>query len=133
VDTGLTIVDVEDVATGHLLAAERGRVGERYILGGENLTLKQILDILAELSGRPKARFRIPHAVAQAWAYVDVALAKLNPRHVPTATPEMVRISREYEWFSSSKAVRELGFPQTFAREALRKAVAWYRTYGYAP
>ena len=133
VDTGMNIVDVEDVAAGHLLAAERGRVGERYILGGENLTLKQVLDLLAEVSGRPLVRQRIPHRVALAWAYVDVALARLNPRHVPAATPDKVRLSRQKEYYDSSKAVRELGFRPTPAREALRKAVAWYRAHGYAP
>ncbi len=133
VDTGLNIVGVENVAAGHLLAAERGRVGERYILGGENLTLKQILDLLAEISGRPQVRLRIPHAVALAWSYVDVALARLNPCHRPTATPQKVRLSRRYEFFDPGKAVRELGLPQTPAREELRKAVEWYRTYGYAP
>jgi dihydroflavonol-4-reductase len=133
VDTGLNIVDVEDVAVGHLLAAEQGRVGERYILGGENLTLKQIVDLLAEISGRPPARFRIPHAVAQAWSYLDVALARLIPSRVPAATPEKVRLSRRYEFFDPGKAVRELGLPRTPAREGLRKAVAWYRENGYAP
>lgn len=133
VDTGLTVVDVEDVAAGHLLAAERGRVGERYILGGENLTLKQVLDLLAEVSGRPRVRFRIPYAVALVWAYVDVALTRLIPNYIPTATPETVRLSRNYEYFDSGKAVRELGLPQTPAREALRKAVEWYRANGYAP
>jgi dihydroflavonol-4-reductase len=133
VATGLNIVSVEDVAAGHLLAAERGRVGERYILGGENLTLKQVLDLLAEISGRPSGRFRIPHAVAFAWSYADVTLARLNPRRTPAATPEKVRLSRRYEFFDPSKAVRELGLPQTPAREGLRKAVEWYRTHGYAP
>jgi dihydroflavonol-4-reductase len=133
VDTGLNIADVEDVAAGHLLAAERGRVGERYILGGENLTLKQVLDLLAAISGRPPVRLRIPHAVALGWSYVDVALARLNPRRTPAATPEKVRLSRRYEFFDPGKAVRELGLPQTPAREALRKAVEWYRAHGYAP
>ena len=133
VDTGLNIVDVEDVASGHLLAAERGCVGERYILGGENLTLRQILDLLAGASGRPPARYRIPHAIAQAWSYLDVALARLNPRRVPAATPEKVRLSRQYEFYDPGKAERELGLPQTPAREGLRKAVAWYRAHGYAP
>ena len=82
VDTGMNIVDVDDVAVGHVLAAEKGRIGERYILGGENLTLKEVLDLLAEVSGRPTARLRIPHSVALAWAYVDVALARLNPHHL---------------------------------------------------
>jgi dihydroflavonol-4-reductase len=132
VDTGLNIVDVDDVAAGHLLAAERGRVGERYILGGENLTLKQILDILAEVSGRQRVRLRVPYGMAQAWAYVDVALAWLNPRRTPSATPEKVRLSRRCEFFDPGKAVRELGLPCTPARDALRKAVEWYIANGYA-
>jgi len=132
VDAGLNIVDVEDVAAGHLLAAERGRAGERYILGGENLTLKQILDMLAEISGRPQVRFRIPHWVAQCWAYVDVTMATLNPRRIPAATPDKVRLSRRYEFFDPGRAVRELGLPQTPARVPLRKAVEWYRSHGYA-
>jgi dihydroflavonol-4-reductase len=133
VDTGLNIVGVENVAAGHLLAAERGRVGERYILGGENLTLKQILDLLAETSGRPRVRLRIPHSIALAWSYVDVALARLNPRHIPAATPEKVRLSYRYEFFDPGKAIRELGLPQTPVREALREAVEWYGAHGYAP
>jgi len=133
VDTGLNIVDVEDVAAGHLLAAERGRVGQRYILGGENLTLKQILDLLAEVSGRPQVRHRIPHWVAQCWSYVDVTMAKLNPHRTPAATPDKVRLARRYEFFDPGKAVRELGLPQTPAGVALRKAVEWYRAHGYAP
>jgi dihydroflavonol-4-reductase len=133
VDAGLNIVDVEDVAAGHLLAAERGRVGERYILGGENLTLRELLDLLAEVSGRPRVRHRIPHGVALAWSYVDMALARLNPRHTPAATPEKVRLAHHYEWYDAGKAQRELGLPHTPVREALRKAVAWYREHGYAP
>ena len=133
VDTGLNIVDVEDVAAGHLLAAERGQVGQRYILGGENLTLKQILDLLAEVSGRPPVGLRIPHWVAQCWAYVDVTMAKLNPQRTPAATPDKVRLARRCEFFDPGKAVRELGLPQTPARVALRKAVEWYRAHGYAP
>jgi len=133
VDTGLNVIDVEDVAAGHLLAAERGRVGERYILGGENLTLKQILDLLAEVSGRPQVRLRIPHWVAQGWSYVDVTLARLHPRRTPAATPDKVRLSRRYEFFDPGKAVRELGLSQNPARVALRKAVEWYRAHGYAP
>lgn len=132
VDTGLTIVDVDDVAVGHLLAAERGRIGERYVLGGQNLTLKQVLDLLSEITGRPQVRLRMPHFVALAWSYVDVSLARLSPRHRPAATPETARLSRRYEFFDSSKAVRELGFAQTPAREALRKAVEWYLANGYA-
>lgn len=133
VQTGMTIVDVDDVALGHLLAAERGKVGERYILGGENLTLKQVLDTLAEVSGLPRVRMRIPRVVALGWAYADVSLGHLNRAHLPMATPDAVRISGKYEFFSSAKAAKELGFPQSSAREALRKAVEWYRANGYAP
>jgi dihydroflavonol-4-reductase len=132
VDTGLNIIDVDDVAAGHLLAAERGQVGERYILGNKNLTLKQLLDLLSEVSGLPPVRLHIPHWVAQAWSYVDVGLARLNKGHVPAATPEKVRLSQRYEFFDPSKAVQELGLPQTAVREALRKAVTWYRNNGYA-
>jgi dihydroflavonol-4-reductase len=131
VDTTLTVVDVEDVAEGHLLAAQQGRVGERYILGGEILSLKQILDILAEVSGCPQVRVRIPSTIAFVWAYVDVALARIIPGYTPMATPEKVRISMRGEPFDSAKAVKELGFPQTPAREALRKAVEWYLANGY--
>ncbi len=108
-DAGLNIVHVEDVAEGHLLAAERGRVGERYILGGENLTLKQVLDILAEVSGLPPVRLPIPHWVALAWSHVGVGLARLNPHHVPSATPEKVRVSRQYQFCDSAKPMREPG------------------------
>ena len=131
-DTGLNIVDVDDVAAGHLAAAERGRVGERYILGGENLTLKQVLDLLSQIAGGPSPRLRIPHAVALAWSFVDVALARLDPHRMPAATPEKVRLSRRYEFFDSSKAIRELGLPQTPVREGLTRAVEWYRAQGYA-
>jgi dihydroflavonol-4-reductase len=132
VDTGLNIVDVDDVAAGHVLAADRGQIGRRYILGGENLTLKQIFDLLAEVSGCPRVRLRIPHSVAQCWAYVDVTLARLNRQHTPAATPDKVRLSRRYEFFDPGRAVAELGLPQTPARAALRKAVEWYRARGYA-
>ena len=132
VDTGLNIVDVEDVAAGHLLAAQMGKVGERYILGGENLTLKEILDLLAEITGRTRRRLRIPRAVALAYSYLDVTLATLIPGHVPAATPEKVRLSRRCEFFDSGKAVRELGYAHAPAREALRKAVDWYCAHGYA-
>jgi dihydroflavonol-4-reductase len=131
VDTGLTIVDVEDVAMGHLLAMEKGRLGERYILGGENLSLKQVLDLLAEVSDLPQVKARIPRAVALIWAYIDTGLARLNPKHIPAATPDAVRVSSKKEYYSSAKAMRELGYTFIPAREALRKAVAWYRVNGY--
>ncbi len=131
VDTGLNLVDVEDVARGHLLAAERGRIGERYILGAENLTLQQVLDMLAQISGHQPARWRVPHAAAWTFAWLDVTMARLNVHHQPAATPATVRLSRKHMYFDPGKAVRELCLPQTPVREALRKAVDWYRTHGY--
>jgi dihydroflavonol-4-reductase len=88
--------------------------------------------LLAEVSGRPQVRLRVPHWVAQGWSYVDVAMAKLNPHRAPAATPDKVRLSRRYEFFDPGKAVRELGLPQAPARVALHKAVKWYRANGYA-
>jgi dihydroflavonol-4-reductase len=131
VDTGLTIVDVDDVANGHLLAMEKGKVGERYILGGENLSLKQLMDLLSEISGRPRVWARIPPGVALAWAYLDTGFTRLNARHVPSATPAAVRVSSKIEYFSSKKASRDLGYTYIPAKDALRKAVDWYRNNGY--
>jgi dihydroflavonol-4-reductase len=131
VDTGLTIVDVDDVANGHLLAMQKGTVGDRYILGGDNLSLKQVLDLLSELSSRPEVRARIPRAVALAWAYVDTTLARIFPDHIPAATPAAVRVSSKKEYFSSAKAIRDLGYAFIPAHDALRKAVEWYRANGY--
>ena len=131
VDTGLNLVDVEDVARGHLLAADKGRVGEKYILGHENLTLQQILLLLAELTGRPAPRFKVPYALALGVAYMDAALARLIPGREPFAPPVGVKLSKKKMFFDPSKAVHELGWTQTPVREALRKAVQWFRENGY--
>ncbi len=133
VDTTLTLVDVDDVAAGHLLAARRGVVGERYILGGDSMTLRQLLELLAELSGVPAPTRRIPHAVAVGWGYADVAWARLDRSHTPVATPTSARLSAHRETFSSAKAMRDLGYAPAPAREALAKAVAWYDSHGYVP
>ena len=131
VDTGLNLVDVEDVARGHVLAADKGQVGEKYILGHENLTLQQILALLAELSGRPAPRFKVPYALALGVAYADAALARLIPGREPFVPPVGVKLSKKKMFFDPSKAVRELGLPQTPVREALRKAVQWFQENGY--
>jgi dihydroflavonol-4-reductase len=131
VDTGLNLVDVDDVAIGHLLAAEKGKVGEKYILGNENLTLQQILFLLAELTGRPAPRFQVPYWLALGVAYADAAVARLIPGREPFVPPVGVKLSKKKMFFSSGKAVRELGLPQTPVREALRKAVAWFAQNGY--
>jgi dihydroflavonol-4-reductase len=131
VDTGLNLVDVEDVARGHLLAAEKGRVGEKYILGHENLTLQQILLLLAELTGRSAPRFKVPYALALSVAYMDAALARLVPGREPFAPPVGVKLSKKKMFFDPSKAVCELGWTQIPVREALQKAVRWFVENGY--
>jgi dihydroflavonol-4-reductase len=131
VDTGLNLVDVEDVARGHVLAAEKGRVGEKYILGHENLTLQQILALLAELTGRSAPRLKVPYVLALGVAYVDAALARLIPGREPFAPPVGVKLSKKKMFFDPGKAVRELGWTQIPVREALQKAVRWFVENGY--
>lgn len=131
VDTGMNVVDVEDVALGHWLAAEKGQVGERYILGGENVTMKRMLDLLSEITGLPAPRFRVPYRPILALSYLNAAFCRVFPGSTPRMTPETIRMSSHRMYYDPGKAVRELGFPQTTAREALAKAVDWYRTHGY--
>jgi len=131
VDTGLNLIDVDDVAAGHLLAAQKGRVGEKYILGNANLTLQQILTILSELTNIPAPRHRVPYAVALSVAYADAVLARLLPWREPFVPPVGVKLSRKRMFFDATKAVRDLGLPQTPMREALRKAVVWLAEHGY--
>jgi len=132
-DTGLNIVHVRDVARGHVLAAERGRVGERYILGHlrGNLSLAEIGRLLAEATGRSAPRLRVPYALAWCGAACTEAVARLTGR--PPAVPlTAVRMARKRMYFSPTKAVRELGLPQTDPREALHDAVRWFAAHGYA-
>jgi dihydroflavonol-4-reductase len=131
VDTGLNLIDVEDVAAGHLLAAEKGRIGEKYILGNENLTLQQILVLLSEIADRPAPRFKVPYLLALGVAYADAAVARLIPGREPSIPPVGVKLSKKKMFFDAGKAVRELGLPQTPVREALRKAVAWFTVNDY--
>ena len=131
VDTGLNLIDARDVAEGHLLAAEKGRVGERYILGNRNMTLKEILDALARLTGIPSPRLRLPHAVPLVAAAAGTWLANLTGRP-PRVSLESVRMSRHKMFFDAGKAVRELGLPQTPVEEALSRAVDWFREQGHA-
>jgi dihydroflavonol-4-reductase len=131
VDTGLNLIDVDDVAAGHLLAAQKGRIGEKYILGNANLTLQQILTILSELTNIPAPRRRVPYAVALSVAYADAVLARLLPWREPFVPPVGVKLSRKRMFFDATKAVRDLGLPQTPMREALRKAVVWLAEHGY--
>jgi len=130
VDTGLNVVAVEDAAAGHLLAAERGQVGQRYILGGRNMTLKEILDVLSGISGRPAPRLRLPHAVALFAGYADTLVSRLLSR-VPLIPLEGVRMARHKMFVDCSKAPRELGFTAGPVERALERAVRWYQENGY--
>lgn len=130
VDTGLNIVDVEDTAEGHLLAAERGRVGERYILGCDNLTLQQILERLAAISGRKAPRVRIPYAVAYLAGLASTAWANLTGRE-PRAPLDAVKMARKKMFVSSEKAKRELGWDPRPVDGAFERAVEWFRANGY--
>jgi dihydroflavonol-4-reductase len=132
VDTGLNLIDVRDVAAGHLLAAERGVPGRRYILGCRNLSLLEILGLLAGLTGIPAPRFRLPHLVPLAAAAVDAGVARLLGRR-PRLSLEAVRLARHTMTFDASRAVAELGLPQSPVEDALARAVAWYGEHGYAP
>lgn len=131
-DTGLNLVHVRDVAEGHLLAADKGRVGERYILGHANLTLAQIFALLSALTGLSAPRVRLPYGVAWLAAAGMEAVARLRGRP-PRASLTEVRMARKRMFFSAAKAVRELGLPQTDPRDALRDAVEWFVAHGYAP
>ena len=130
-DTGLNLVHVRDVARGHLLAAERGRVGEKYILGNQDLSLVEIFGMLARLTGRPAPRLRLPYALAWCGALGMEAAARLSGRP-PRASLTAVRMARKRMYFSPAKAVRELGLPQTPVETALREAVEWFTARGYA-
>lgn len=132
IDTGLNVVHVGDVAEGHWLAAQRGRVGERYILGGENLSLKGILELLSKAAGRPMPRFQTPYAVAYAFGAVDTALARVGGWE-PRAPLDAVRMARHYMWFDSAKAKAELGYAPRPAARALAEAAAWFAANGYLP
>ncbi len=127
-DTGLNWVHVRDVAEGHILAAEKGRLGERYILGHAegNWTMKQALDVLQELTGIPAPKFRVPYGVALAAAYFDEAISAVTGRP-PKAPLAGVRMARYKMFFNPAKAIRELGLPQTPPREAFADAVQWFR------
>jgi dihydroflavonol-4-reductase len=130
VDTGLNFVAVEDVARGHWLAAERGQVGARYILGDRNLTLKQMLQILSSLSGRPMPRLRLPYAVPFLAALVD-SLASRLLRRQPRIPMEGVRMARHKMFVDSSMAGRELGFKPSPLEAALARSIRWYSENGY--
>jgi dihydroflavonol-4-reductase len=129
-DTGLNVVDVRDVAEGHLAACERGRAGERYILGAENLTLHRIFEVLAEISDRKAPKLRIPYAVAYVAGMASTAWASVTGKE-PRAPLDGVRMARKKMWVRHDKAARELGYAPGPARTALVRAVEWFRSNGY--
>lgn len=132
VDTGLNLVDVKQCAEGHIAALEKGRSGERYILGGENLTLKQILDKLAAITGLPSPKVKVPYVLALATGVVDeIVTGRIRGRE-PRATIDAVRMGRKKMFASSAKAERELGWRTVPVDDALRRAVEWFRANGYA-
>ena len=131
VDTGLNLVDVADCALGHLLAMEKAVPGERYILGGENLTLKQILDKLAAITGLPSPKLKLPYAVAYATGVVDTLVSGTIMRREPRVTLDSVRIGRKKMFITSAKAERELGWNPGPVDGALRRAVEWFQANGY--
>jgi dihydroflavonol-4-reductase len=129
VDTGLNIVHVDDVAAGHLLAYERGRPGERYILGGQDMGLREILEMIARLEGRRPPRVRLPYGVVLPIAYLAEGFARLSGRS-GRITLEGVRMSRKKMFFSSAKAVRELGYRWRPPVQAFEDAIRWFRENG---
>lgn len=133
VDTGLNLVDVGEVARMHVTAIEKGTPGERYILGGENLTLKQILDRMSSITGLPSPTMKVPHAVAMAFAFFDENFTGRLRGKEPRATVEAVRMGKKTMFASSAKAERDLGFNVIPVYHALRSAIDWFIAHGYAP
>jgi dihydroflavonol-4-reductase len=131
VQTGLNIAHVDDVAHGHILALEKGRIGERYILGGEDLTLEQILHIVCAAVGRKAPTIKLPIAAVLPIAYAAEMAARLLPNWEPFATVDGVKMARKFMYFSSAKAVKELGYTSRPAAATLQDAVAWFQTRGY--
>jgi dihydroflavonol-4-reductase len=132
VETGLNLVDVRECARGHLAALEKGRTGERYILGGPDLTLKQILDKLGQITGLPSPKIKLPYLFAVAAGVVDEAVTGLLLRREPRATVDTVRMGKKKMFASSAKAERELGWKIVPVDDALHRAVEWFRANGYA-
>jgi dihydroflavonol-4-reductase len=130
VETGLNFVGVEQCAAGHLLVAENGKIGERYLLGGENMTLKQLLDTLAKITGLPAPGMKIPHGLALGVAYINTAFSRLIGKE-PQIPVEGVKIAQHMMFVDAARAQRELGFKPGSVSAALERAVRWYTENGY--
>jgi dihydroflavonol-4-reductase len=130
VDGGINVSDVDDTAIGHVKAMEKGRPGEKYLLGNANLSVKQYFDLIAEIAGVKPPAFRIPKPIAELFGYLYQGVATVT-RKPPTTTAAWVRIGSHYSFWDSSKAVNELGMPQTPVRQSIESAIAWFRENGY--
>jgi len=130
VETGLNFVGVEECAAGHLLISDKGRIGERYLLGAENLTLKEVLDLLAAITGLPAPKLKIPHGLALGVAYLETAFSRLLGRE-PQIPVEGVKIARHLMFVDATRAQRELGFKPGRVAAAFERAVRWYEANGY--
>ena len=131
VHTGLNLIDVDDVARGHILAWQQGRTGERYILGNRNLTLKEMLEMLAAITGKSAPRFAVPHVIPLAVAFMDEMILARYFGKTPQVSFYSVQMSQKAMYYDSSKAVRELGLPQSSIEAAIEKAVRWFEENGY--
>ncbi len=131
-ETGLNLVHVRDVAMGHLLAEEKGRLGEKYILGNQNLSLSEIFRMLAEITGIPAPKVRLPYWPILALSYLDEFWATHMSGKPPRMPVAGVKMAKKFMYFDSSKAIQELGLPQTPVRQALGEAVAWFKEHRYA-
>jgi dihydroflavonol-4-reductase len=132
IETGMNLIDVDDVAMGHVRAMERGRIGERYILGNQNLMFRDICQILSQLTGVPAPRLRLPWRLIVPLAYVNTWIANLVTHKTPRIPLEGVRMAKYRMHYDCTKARKELDLPQTPVETALKKAVQWFRQFGYA-
>ncbi|MFH1024810.1 MAG: hopanoid-associated sugar epimerase [Planctomycetota bacterium] len=130
-DTGLNLIHVRDVARGHILALRKGKPGERYVLANTNMTLKTILELLAGIAGRPAPKFRIPFALARVAAACDTFVEGTLLGRTPRIPVDAVKMARHFMYFDATKAIRDLGLPQTPVRTALEDAVRWFRDNGH--
>ena len=130
IEGGTNIIDVEDVARGHILAAKKGRIGERYILGNEDMTVSEYFKLIADAAGVKPPRFKIPYNCAVALGYI-FELGAFFTKKPPAVTASEVRIGKLREWYDSSKAIKELGLPQTPVKESIMKSLNWFKENGY--
>jgi dihydroflavonol-4-reductase len=130
IEGGGNIIDVEDVARGHILAAQKGRIGQRYILGNENLSMAEYFEFIEEVSGIEVLKFKTPYPVALIMGHINQLIAQIT-RKPPVTTAPMVRIASKYAYLDSSKAINELGLTQTPIKTAIEKSINWFRENGY--